>query len=210
MRSSHRIVLAVLVVALAAFAPPAAAAVRTTTTVMLLRASNAFADWQYTNGCLHSTVDVLLGTNVTRTTPGPAVPEQFGVLAFLQVDECTGQTLYSGVGTVSPPQSWHVAPSLGSAALRMDGTFVNQVDGAVLPMRAALTWTAIAAPTVVHNANVFHAPGLLFATVDVGIDRKASAIGTITVGPTPNLAVGTSTGADIVDAFSGSILVTRP
>ena len=209
MRPSHRIALTMLVAALAAYAPPAAASAQTTTTVMHLRAHNAGAEWITTAGCIRSDVVVFLGTNVTRTTPGPPVSEQFGVVALLQENGCTGQTLVSGVGSVAPPQAWRVAPSLGSAALRMDGTLVNTVDGRLLPLHVDVTWTATAAPTTDVHHNVFHAPGLLFVAFDLGIDRKAAASGTVTVGSTTNLAIGTPFAADIVFAFSGDITVTH-
>jgi hypothetical protein len=124
------------------FAPAAAGA---TTVSVFQRGTSATAEWVSTDasGCVKTTVDALGSNSVTRTSGTPRTFQTLGMLAITRHDDCADRQLLTAV-VVQEPDLFAVRLGLGSAALRMDATAVNIVDGQAHALHVDVAWAATA------------------------------------------------------------------
>ena len=199
------------------------AATMTTVEVFNLHRDLVMANFDNTEGCIHTTAVVTAFNAATLsfstprgpvTPPGGPQPTSFTIVELNQFDNCTGFDLLNGDGITTDPTaiSLHVGPNLSTATLVATVPFTNEVTGESFNLAVNLTWNATA--PVVRQASRFHEVdgNIIINGHVVAPTRDAVATGTISgngTNFTPAPSVPGQVPTQIMKSTSGEITITR-
>ena len=161
-----------------------------------------------TSGCIVTRVGVIAVDGSIKADGQPPVASETSVTIDVS-DVCTGDTLVAASGSRTLANGDFVMRSLDSATLNGSMEVSDKTSGTTFPVQLAVTWTGIGDVTRTKDQFQIIESGFVLNSHSDSSSRDATAIGTISAGPT-NFTPDSAVSASLADVRSGEVTVLHP